>query len=262
MHVNVIERVGSHGQPHARQLKEIPPGSWGVVVTRQTEDHEPLGIDRSRSTEVTVVGKAPREEILTHGYAPPIKADASEGLPESGLPDWDDNDSSGLTTERVLYWSDEPFVIFERWESPMDGKWARPACLITEHGLTTLLPECALPQIERSPACSYGRKLTKWVRLADLAKLCGLDPLELMKRHMPHFEGYDRGVYVVRASDAVALMALEDGPGYHALWTQPERAQFFATDPTDAWVRLHFAQVVMCLHALGWHNQPTRAISA
>lgn len=245
MRVSAITSFGYPGERHQRELLEIPAGSWAVSVYRQTEDSENSGAWRSRTTRQSFVGQPPNTVILKRAYTPPRADEVMDVVddPMAPIP-------SGLTTERVIYWSPKPFIVIDEWESPLDGKWAHPATLVTDHGITTQLPKLPLPPSAPSLVCSRNGKPTKWVRLTELAAACSCsDARELVRRYQEYFEGYDPGVYIVRAADADLLARLED-PRHGPTWTIPEWDAFFTSDPSDAWIRQRFAIVVMYFHML------------
>lgn len=222
---------------HYREQVEIPEGAWAVIIKVQTNPGEGLDgcVYRSDNTKVEVVGTRLYEEVV-------IKRS------------WD----SYYLNETIVFWSRDPFVVIESWESPMDGKWVHMACRVSKRGLSKTLPKLTLPSFysSRTGQSSSDKRTYKWCRLTELAKLLGVKPAQLIEWHKDHFQGYvDAGVHVVRAVDVQTLRQTE---GCECVWTAGETDELIGSDLENVWVRRRFALVASYFKLIGWHAEEAK----
>ncbi len=210
-----------------RKRVEIPAGSWAVIMEIQTVNHEGYGIfTRSEETRLEFIGAEPNETIIRRSK----------------------HEHGRRLIERIIYWTNHPFAAVESWENPIDGKWVHLATRVGRMGLTRKLPRISLPKFFSSRADMFGPSQvpSKWCRLVELAERVNLEPSEVIKLHHGLFEGYDRGLHIVKAPDVNTLTQTKCCENL----CNGRIRDLIAGDLRDVWVRKRFALVVGYLQSI------------
>lgn len=239
----IVEEADALSGMHKRARFEIPAGSWAVSIG---ESREHWG-DREyvQYPDTTFLG------FIGEGMGGIISVTPRYCLLKKG---WQ-GEANLTECWKGIYWQDKPFAIIESWEYPIGGRWVHLACQVNEHGITKKLPDLELPPFVSSHAGRHGRqkKPGKWARLTDLARMTGVRPQDLLKKHMQHFNGYDCGLHALVCPSTQDLAQAETVSN---IWTIPSQKELLSADMDSVWVRKQLAITVIYLHSLGFHSLP------
>ena len=236
---------------------EIPAGMWAVFVNNVHTDFDTDWKNQfGRYPEDYSIYSECTGTFVIDGPDSWLRSDVKSVVVSREVWGPSELDPDGIKgmTERLLFYSDHPFVVRTHSDDVYMHSWAHMATRVGPGGLTRQLPEMKEPEFVASPAVPANNwqeiRPGKWCSLSALADLVGWDARSVLLNHANDVDSerdMHDDVHVALADSADEMAQLE-----HFQMDRLDVSWLDSTDLRKVWVRKHFALVVLYLHHIGW----------